>query len=333
MLTLSHRIYPTVIHAVSSWYPRYYFGKRMTMVGSGASLISSLSGLLAWAFSRIDTPNYAGWRWIFILEGTITILAALLAFLVIDEYPNKSTFLSQEQREIAVQLINRDRDEHDEEKLTLRLVRENILDWKLWVFGLIYMLCVATTYGLAYFVPLILKDRMGYSGAISQLLTTPPYFFGFILAVTVSTVSDKIKMRSPFVIFLQLNIVLGIALTRWGPNNGSQYLGLFFCLCASIVNSPMIVVYAQNNAPTRVKRSISTAVQLSMGAIGGIIGSTVFRSQDAPTYTPGVIVVLCSSAVIIAVCGLLNVYFRRLNRLQKETGIALEGQQGFLYTP
>lgn len=303
------------------------------MVGSGASLISALSGLLAWAFSRIDTHNYAGWRWIFILEGTITILAALLAFSVIDEYPNKSKFLSQEQRQIAVQLINQDREEHDEENLTMRLVRENIFDWKLWVFGLIYMLCVATTYGLAYFVPLILNDRMGYSGAISQLLTTPPYFFGFILAVTVSTLSDKIKMRSPFVIFLQLSIVLGIVLTRWGPNTGSQYLGLFFCLGAAIVNAPMIVVYAQNNAPTRVKRSVSAAVQLSMGAIGGIIGSTVFRSQDSPTYTPGIIVVLCSSAVIIAICGLLNVYFRRMNRVHKETGTALEGQQGFLYTP
>ena len=305
----------------------------MAMVGSGASLISALAGVLAWAFSRINTPNYAGWRWIFILEGAVTVLLAFGAFFVLDEYPNKSKFLSEKQREIAVRLIAQDRQEHEEEELTVPLVLRILRDWKIWVFGALYMLAVATTYGLAYFIPLILNEKMGFSGAVSQLLSTPPYFFGFILAAVLSSISDRYRMRSPFVILLQLSVVLGIALTRWGPNTGSQYLGLFFCLGGAVVNGPMIVVYAQNNAPTRAKRGVSSGVQLSFGAIGGIIGSTVFRSQDAPAYTPGIIVVLCSSGVIILTCSLLNWYFQRANRLQKQIGLALEGQAEFLYTP
>ena len=304
----------------------------MTMVSTGASLITSLAGVLAWVFSRIDVPNYSGWRWIFIIEGAITVVVALAAFFVLDEYPEKSKFLTQEERDTAIRLIAQDREEHNEEALTVRLVLQILCEWKIWVFASLYMLCVTTTYGLAYFIPLILNGQMGFSGALSQVLSTPPYFYGFILAILISWVSDRCRMRSPFIVFLSLNVILGMVLTRWGPNTGSQYLGVFFTMGGSLVNGPMIVVFAQNNAPTRAKRSVSSGLQLTFGALGGIIGSTVFRSQDAPTYTPGVIVVICCATAIIAITSFLGWHFRRQNQLHKEAGFVLEGQRGFTFT-
>lgn len=304
----------------------------MSIVGTGASLIASLSGVLAWTFSRINAAGYAGWRWIFILEGIITVLIAAGAFFLLDEYPEKSRFLTEGQRDIAIRLIAQDREERNDESLTVMLVLRTLCDFKLWVFAAMYMFCVATTYGLAYFMPLILNGQMGFDGALSQLLTTPPYFYSFLLATGLSWMSDRTRIRTPFIVFLSLNVILGIVLTRWGPNTGSQYLGLFFTLGGSLVNGPMIIVFAQNNAPTRMKRAVSSGLQLSMGAIGGIIGSTVFRSQDAPTYTPGVIVVICSATAIMILSCLLALHFRRMNRLHKETRCVLEGQEGFVFT-
>ena len=34
-------------------------------------------------------------------------------------------------------------------------------------------------------------------------------------------------------------------------------------------------------------RSVQTAVQISLAALGGIIGTVVFRAQDAPRFIPG----------------------------------------------
>ena len=36
-----------------------------------------------------------------------------------------------------------------------------------------------------------------------------------------------------------------------------------------------------------LRRSILTAVQISMGGVGGVIATVVFRAQDAPRYIPG----------------------------------------------
>ena len=304
----------------------------MAFVFCGASLISSLAGVLAYAFSRIRTPDYPGWRWIFILEGAITIVIIFGAFFLIDEYPKESRFLTARQREVAVGLIAKDRAEHDEQKMTFRSVLLMLRDWRLWAFACMYMFCTVTTYSVAYFMPLILNRQMGFSGALSQVLTTPPYFWAFFLATGLTSWSDKLKLRSPFLMFFSLNVLLGVSLTRWGPNTGSQLLGLFFTLGGAQGNVATTIGFGQNNTPTRIKRSVGSGLQLTLGAIGGIIGSTVFRSQDAPTYTPGVITVLCCTIGIMMLAGILATDFYFQNRAHREHGRILENQEGFMYT-
>ncbi|CAK7206455.1 hypothetical protein SEUCBS139899_009250 [Sporothrix eucalyptigena] len=325
-------VYPTIVVVMSVWYPKFYFGKRLTTVCAGASLLSALSGVLAYAFSHVHSPGYNGWRYIFIIEGSISAFVALCAFFVLDEYPRESKFLNTEQRDLTVRLLTQDREKESQEKLTISTILHTLQDWKVWIFAILYMLCVTGTYGLAYYIPLILNSQMGFTGAISQLLTTPPYFYGFILSVAVSSLSDHHKIRSPYIVGLELSVIMGMVLMRWGPNTGSQYLGLFFNLGSSLVLGPLIVVWAVDNASNHVKRSVTSGLQLSFGAIGGIIGSTVFRAQDAPYYTPGIIVVLCSSFVIAVVAAFFYFYFGKQNKLRKEAGLLLEGQQGFYYT-
>lgn len=304
----------------------------MAFVFCGASVISSLAGVLAYAFSRINAAGYAGWRWIFILEGIITIVIVIGCYFALDEYPQKSRFLNQEQRDIAVSLIAQDRAEHEEDKMTLKNTLSALNDWTLWALALMYLCCTTTTYSFAYFMPLILNAQMGFSGALSQVLTTPPYFWAFGVAMSMGWLSDKKRLRSPFILFFSANVLLGVTLTRWGPNTGSQYLGLFFTLAGAQGNVATTVSFGQNNAPTRIKRSVSSGLQLSFGAIGGIIGSTVFRSQDAPSYTPGVITVLCTCGLLSFLAMVLAFHFHRQNKAHREHGKILEGDRTWTFT-
>jgi hypothetical protein len=45
--------------------------------------------------------------------------------------------------------------------------------------------------------------------------------------------------------------------------------------------------YAENNTGHPSKKGVVTATMITVGAVGGITGSTIFRSQDAPNYIPG----------------------------------------------
>lgn len=43
--------------------------------------------------------GYGGWRWIFILEGLMTVIAGIVAFWALTDYPSTAKWLTEEERE------------------------------------------------------------------------------------------------------------------------------------------------------------------------------------------------------------------------------------------
>lgn len=66
-------------------------------------------------------------------------------------------------------------------------------------------------------------------------------------------------------------------------------------------NVPCILTYQANNIRSQWKRALCSATLVGTGGIGGIIGSTVFRSQDAPAYLPGMYAAMIANALIIVI--------------------------------
>ncbi|KAL9107464.1 MAG: hypothetical protein Q9227_007661 [Pyrenula ochraceoflavens] len=54
-------------------------------------------------------------------------------------------------------------------------------------------------------------------------------------------------------------------------------------------SKPAVMTYQANNIRGQWKRAFCSATLVGFGGIGGIAGSLVFRSQDAPGYVPGII--------------------------------------------
>jgi hypothetical protein len=49
------------------------------------------------------------------------------------------------------------------------------LDSKVWGFSALYLLTTTNTYAIAYFLPIILRDGMGFDIAKAQCLVALPY--------------------------------------------------------------------------------------------------------------------------------------------------------------
>lgn len=63
-------------------------------------------------------------------------------------------------------------------------------------------------YGFNYTVPTIIRN-LGYSSANAQLLTVPLYIFGMITTIICSILSDRMKIRWPFVVGPYIFSLLG----------------------------------------------------------------------------------------------------------------------------
>lgn len=115
-------------------------------------------------------------------------------------------------------------------------------------------------------------------------------------------------------------------------NVGARYFGVFLATSACYANIPCILTWQANNIRGQWKRALSSAILVSCGGIGGIIGSLVFRSQDKPSYHPGIIAAMVASGLILLMVAALDFKFIRANKRAEMGGKPIEGLVGFKYT-
>lgn len=69
-----------------------------------------------------------------------------------------------------------------------------------------------------------------------------------------------------------------------------------------------------------------------MGGVGGIAGSLVFRSQDAPDYRPGIYATMACNGLILILVAIMSTYFKISNRRADQGKLVIEGLAEFRYT-
>lgn len=331
---LESAFFPAMIFVISTWYTRYEVQKRIAAFYLLSITASGFSPILAYVLSLLDgRRGIRGWRWIFIIEGAITLFLGIVSWLFIPEFPDNNSFLTQKQTALVLRRIEEDRGDSIPDPLTLRKVVRHLGDWTSWAYGVMFACSSLPAYAQAYFTPLILKG-MGWSNAHALLLSAPPYGPSIISSFCFSWVSDKTRHRSGFIAIQTIVCIVGLALTAFAKHSGVRYFGIFLTNAGNSGTIPGILAYVCNNTASQSKRSVQTAITISFGGIGGIIASTTFRTRDAPHYLPGLGVAIGSQITILAVLGITHIYFRRLNRLSREGKLRapLEGKPDFFYT-
>jgi MFS family permease len=129
---------------------------------------------------------------------------------------------------------------------------------------------------------------MGFSVAASQCLTAPPYVAAGITMLACGWFGDKFHVRSPIIIFNCLLCFIGLSIMTWAAHPGVRYFGSFLGTMGALANVPTAMAYQANNIRGQWRRAFGSATLVMGGGIGGIAGSLIFRSQDAPRYLPGI---------------------------------------------
>jgi MFS family permease len=82
-------LFPGVNYFITMWYPRHECGLRMALFFSAATAAGAFGGLFARAISELDgVGGKAGWSWIFILEGLLTLCVGSFSYWAVNDYPS-----------------------------------------------------------------------------------------------------------------------------------------------------------------------------------------------------------------------------------------------------
>ncbi|RTE72896.1 hypothetical protein BHE90_012683 [Fusarium euwallaceae] len=327
--------FPGCVYLVSSWYRRYEVQKRMAGFFLTASALSAFANILAYGLIQISKHHsYKGWRWIFIIEGAITVVAGIGSWFIIVDFPDSSanTFLTPEERAFVKARLAADRGPEEREKVTLKVIAKTAADWKPWAFSLMYAAGAVGVYAFLFFLPLILRGGLGYSLEMSFILSTPPSLFSVIEAMTISWLADKMKMRGPFVVFQGLIGIIGLCMTGFLDSPTPRYIGTFLGVAGANGLVVTTLAWQANNIVGDSRRAVSTAILISMSGVGGIYSSMVFRQQDAPNYLPGIIAVMAINVAAVLVAVVTMVLLRWQNQRADKGEVLCEDREGFRYT-
>lgn len=122
------------------WYPPDEALRRYAIFYNSVTLAGAFGSLLASAIDLMDgIREFAGWQWIFILEGIATIVAAGIAFIAVPNFPETATWLSADEREYMQARLKCDDDmsQHEDLGLTAGL-KAHFSDYKSYTAALIY---------------------------------------------------------------------------------------------------------------------------------------------------------------------------------------------------
>ncbi|VUC37779.1 unnamed protein product [Clonostachys rosea] len=348
-------IYPACVFLISSWYPKYKLHRRLSALYGIATIGSTFAGLLAYGIGQLSGRHgYLGWRWIFIIEGAATIGIGCLTYYFVSEFPDKAKFLKEDEKRHLFAILDKDNGGNTTERLTWARLKTHAKDPFVWVSTLMFMCIVIPTYGLGFFMPSILvlmvePQGLGHSGLQATLHSAPPYAASIGMLILTAFIGDKLRMRAPIIISLALLTLIGMILVsierferlvtdkakvvRPVYSSEVRYAGLFFAVMGAQANQTAILSFAQNNIVGSSKKLFVSALNIGGGALGGIIGSTIFRSEDAPTYGPGLYTVIALQALLICLTTVYTTMFWIVNRrADASTSSIINGIDGWRHT-
>lgn len=308
-------VFPGCAYLISMYYKRYELQWRISIFFCASILAGGFSGLLAYGIANLGgVGGYGAWRWIFILEGLFTVLVGAVSKWWIADWPETARFLNDDERRLLLARLGSDTGEAKMNELTPRARKRILSDWKIYAGVFAYMGVVNTGYAGSFFIPTIL-NQMGYKAAEAQVRTIPIFVVATVVCLAAAYMADRLKHRYAFAMggLAVASVGYSILLGQQHLSLGVKYFALFLVSSGGFVTQPITIGWLANNVSGHYKRSISAAIQLGFGNIGGIVASNIFLVSEAPRYPTGYGVSLGFLGVTATACTVLFFGVRREN--------------------
>ncbi|KAJ5919165.1 hypothetical protein N7466_010108 [Penicillium verhagenii] len=321
--------FPGCLYLLSAWYTRKELVKRTALLYAGSLISGAFSGLISAGITSglNGARGIAAWRWLFIIEGSLTIFVALIAFFIVPDLPRTTPWLSDDEKVLAAWRLEEDIGEDDwvdsEHQSMFNGAKLAILDPKTWLLlGLIYGCTSAGA--VTTFFPSVMAG-LGKNNIDTLLLTTPPYLIGTIFVLINAWHADRTGERYLHMCLPPIIAIVSFVLAMAGNNFAARYVAM--CIMLSGIYSSYVVAlgYISNILPRpAAKRAAALALINCLSNVCQIYTPYLYPDSAAPRYVTAFSINIGMCAMTIIFSTILRIYLGRLNKqLDQEEGTDL----------
>jgi MFS family permease len=172
-------LFPGLTYYLTFWYRHDERSVRVAMIIASATLAGAFGGAIAYGIGHLNqAQGLSGWRWLFILEGVPSSLAAIVVWFCLPDFPETASWLSTEEKELAIRRLEFEGSKHHHRTITWADTKAIFTDWRLYGHYAIYIAVSIPFASMAFFVPSILIG-LGYKDLQAQLMSVPPWVAGY----------------------------------------------------------------------------------------------------------------------------------------------------------
>lgn len=277
--------YPGALFLLSLFYTRKEIATRLSILYSGNILASSFSGLIAAAtFNTLDgVHGLQGWRWLFIIEGTVTFAVAAIAMFLLPDFPLTTRWLTERQRQLAHERIVRDTVGTTTSKGAKAGFLQAIRDPRLYVLAFMQNMHLSAC-SFNNFFPTVVGS-LGFSDTITLVLTCPPYLVSGFVGILVGISSGRYNERTWHITACMGVAMVGFVISCATLNTAARYVSCFlFASGAYAVNSVILGWVSATLGQTAEKKAVSLSIVNVVANASYIYTAYLYPDGDGPRY-------------------------------------------------
>lgn len=285
--------FPGAIYYLSCWYTKRELGIRMAMLVCGLLLSNSFAGLISAGIlsGMSGVGSLAAWRWLFILEGIATVMVGATGFFILPDYPSTTSWLSKEERivaqcRLAVDAGSAETLAEDEGRVSIWTgLAWAVKDYRIWLFACLQMATTASI-SFSHFFPTLIQGLGFKNNTIVLLLTSPPYMFSFIWALSFAWEADRRQTRSPHAAISAVIAITGTVITIILSNKQWARYALTFLICSGTfgIYSTTYTWLSSTIAKPPVKRAAAIGISNTLANTASLFSNYFWLDKYEPYY-------------------------------------------------
>ncbi|OTA01489.1 MFS permease [Trichoderma parareesei] len=337
---------PDIVLWLSYFYTSRELPVRLSYFWTSLSVTGIVTSLLAFALLHLrGVHGWAGWRWLFLVEGLITLVVGLASFFLMpaSAVQTKTWFRPKgwfTDREVAI-VVNRvlrddpsKGDMHNRQAITPKRLWETLKDFDLWPLYILGLVIYIPSSPPATYITLTLR-KIGFDPFTTNLLTIPSNVFHIINLVLITRLSEWLNERTLVSMIQVLWTLPCVIALRWWPGVIVDQWGTY-ALVTVLTSYPychaILVGWTSKNSNNVGTRSVSAAIYNMCVQLGSVVSAYIYVDDDAPLYHRGNFNLFIINVLSIVLFLLTKVYYIWRNKQRDKVWNALTEDEKRAYT-
>jgi len=264
---------PGVIVYLTHWFRYEDRGKAVAFFYAANPLSYVIGSPIAGLLLGLSWLGLRGWRWLFILEGIPAIVMGVITIFYLTDWPAQARWLPADERSWITEQLQREKQAKNR--------RHSFSVWgalrnrDVILLTLCYFCAMTGSYGIAFWLPTILKRLSGLSDLKVTLLAALPYIAAFVTQQLNGWHSDRTGERRWHAALPVFLCALALSLAVVNSSRPAVSIGLFVLVGASFYGFQPCFWAVPTLFLSESAAAASIGLINSVGNLGGFVGPLV----------------------------------------------------------